>query len=853
MQTEENAQTGAPAGSGHEDETAMTHQDTYPTGAISGTIVYAGSGAADDAPRSQAPLPRVRISLVKISDDGKPEEPRRETIDTNIDTNDEGRFQTDRLERGRWQIELDRAIEIDTDALPEDHALRQSGISRLKLADPHDAAIRVSVGAEVIDIGVIGYAPAGSAVWGEVLAQQGSTGARRPLAGVRVMLIPLAAKDQHFIETTTDVRGIYTFSDLEPRRYRLGFETTLDANRLGLGQGKLRLASDPPPAFLVVAGRDEKQDPVIYEGVGGDIRGMVFNDADGDGRRLGAEPGIDDVSVSLISTSADGFREQTTTTRNGGQYEFLNLPAGVYAIQLATIHRDADGEEHSLTTPASQEVKVAAGEKVTPPATGYRSEPHEIVGRATYDDGTPIAGLVVTLEQNGVVIDTALTDAQGAYVFRDRRGVFMLRFPSEPFARQLLSPETREARVNSIFDAGTTVYRRTPGGPGRTMVDGTGGGVQDNLTEMVSDIAAYMPTSQEIGGAGQRPRSSGAGAPAALQEVVDRELMAVLGGRLKTTEGARPDPKAFLASLTRAFAAEQTEGQTRYKHIPRIYAVQTELGGAITGAQASLYRRAKVALDDALPLLDRLEPLDPKADSEETAALRSIVRTQLIELVNELGREGGPRVQRVDDAFKLLKGHIERLQISFGLSRNRVVTVAEEQRLTDFFVLRDYVTSLHATWNDNRDSFTGGDRRFLGTQLVLLSRALNSVAESVDETYRVMDSVMLGPAERQTVRIDFPPDEQGNRAPSLLVEELLSWVGRFATDEGPTLMQQGGRPGVEAVRPIAGQLQRLVESAARADAPHIAFSRTRVRRALRELASQLGQVERLASELAINA
>jgi hypothetical protein len=141
---------------------------------------------------------------------------------------------------------------------------------------------------------------------------------------------------------------------------------------------------------------------------------------------------------------------------------------------------------------------------------------------------------------------------------------------------------------------------------------------------------------------------------------------------------------------------------------------------------------------------------------------------------------------------------------------------------------------------------------------------LSVIAESVDEASRAMDAVMLGPAERRTVRIDFPLTiRRGNRdepidpeapdpktpPPSMLVDELLTWTARFATEEGPSLIQLAGRRGVAAVQPTAERLQRLVLGAAQANVPSIGFSRPRVRRALVELADQLGQVERLASEL----
>jgi hypothetical protein len=76
-----------------------------------------------------------------------------------------------------------------------------------------------------------------------------------------------------------------------------------------------------------------------------------------------------------------------------------------------------------------------------------------------------------------------------------------------------------------------------------------------------------------------------------------------LGRKLTTS-----DPTAFLQSLNRAITIKEVEGERDLEWTPRSYAIQTELGGAITGAQASLYHRAKSALDDALPLIEGLKP-----------------------------------------------------------------------------------------------------------------------------------------------------------------------------------------------------------------------------------------------------
>ena len=129
---------------------------------------------------------------------------------------------------------------------------------------------------------------------------------------------------------------------------------------------------------------------------------------------------------------------------------------------------------------------------------------------------------------------------------------------------------------------------------------------------------------------------------------------------------------------------------TTWTWTPRSYAVQVDMT-AITGAQASIYQRAKAALDQSLPLLDGLYALDPTADPQDTEATRTIVRSALVELVNELGMVGGPRPQRVDDYFDALLdynpdhqdpltltepdsvgGQLGRLRDRFGLTRDQI-------------------------------------------------------------------------------------------------------------------------------------------------------------------------------------
>ena len=297
---------------------------------------------------------------------------------------------------------------------------------------------------------------------------------------------------------------------------------------------------------------------------------------------------------------------------------------------------------------------------------------------------------------------------------------------------------------------------------------------------------------------------------------------------------------------------------------PQNYMVQADLG-EVTGAQASIYARAKAAMDQALPLLDGLTPLREDADPEDCEAIRALVRSELKDqLVPELGKPGGPVVQLVEQVFILLLGsktpisdletvggHLGELRFRFGLERKRVNNVAEEVILTNFLIVVDYINSLYITWLA-QGKFLGrlkdSPKPFLGTQLVLLSQQLEEVAESVSEAYDAMDSVFFGPAERQATQLKF--DGQ----PFITVAELLAWVEKFATVDAPQWLQDSGKDGVGLVSSTAEQLYELVKQASHksrssSSNPTRAFHTARVQRAFDVIRDGLQATSNLANQI----
>jgi len=409
------------------------------------------------------------------------------------------------------------------------------------------------------------------------------------------------------------------------------------------------------------------------------------------------------------------------------------------------------------------------------------------------------------------------------------------------------------------------------------------------LTREVGDLQ-YPMSGSGSGGAGN---GFGAGT-AAMKAISD-----VLGWKPKDN-----DPKAFVAALTASFTCTDMEGHTECAWTPRTYAVMADAAGGISGAQASLYSRAKDAVDRSLLILDGLYALRNDADPQDSEALKAIIKSQLTELVGELGLSSGPRVTRMDQLFFLLVngplnpqanqvqtdpdqvgGALGTLRDEFGLwtitpppgLHLLINKVDREQNATNYRILVDYVTSLRISWANNRQFFVRPVQTpFFGTQLVLLTRQLATVAESVGEVRFALDSVFIGPEERQILQVDFPANiappahptapNGGNgasqqlannavNAGSMFVEEFLSWVERFAAEEGPRLIQDGGEFAVRtSFLPVTIQLRNLIIAATpnnplnNGNLP-LGYRSHRVIRALQELSTQLDSLAVLADPI----
>ena len=563
-----------------------------------------------------------------------------------------------------------------------------------------------------------------------------------------------------------------------------------------------------------------------------------------------------DLQLEVYAGDADGAPIAVRVAKAGK--DTVAVPAGIpLTIRLA-----------QGTTPKAADIPL----KMSTPSQAVVGPPdinnieleleyeNSITGRAIDEHGRTVPGAVIDVfDEERNPIHTVVANDHGSFVVGlQKSGTYFLAPHSgggevETFERvEVSSPAHHDVRVRTGAERGER--------------DG----------EALTDLAAYPVLTEEISTTGV-PAPSAGGPGAGYGQTVDQVMRDVLGWR------PSGDVAGFRAALTGAFSLREVEGHTEWSWQQRGYAVQADMG-ALTGAQASIYARAKNALDQIQPLLAGLTTINPALfPQQDLEAIRTVVSTELQELVSELALEGGPRIQRVDELFALLlgaarndtnldpdqvDGQLGTLRDRFGLTVDLVNTVDEERIVTNFRVIVEQILSLFASWVTDRSLFSGlTSKTSFGTVLILLSRALEAVGESVDELTFALDSVFVDAAQRQVIVLRFAGllvnvpslplsaggDTQvtfGADEPPILLSDLLDWVLRASRDEGRKIIQDAGKDGVVAFAPVLDKLRVLVHATQKLSHEHGALPaglRTpRVRRALREVAGQLDEATDLA-------
>ncbi|MBI5668076.1 MAG: hypothetical protein HZC41_08710 [Chloroflexi bacterium] len=341
----------------------------------------------------------------------------------------------------------------------------------------------------------------------------------------------------------------------------------------------------------------------------------------------------------------------------------------------------------------------------------------------------------------------------------------------------------------------------------------------DDIRGSLAALVTYAPTAYEGDGSGRRSPDS------AIEGAVDDAFRDVLGKRIRTE-----DARSLQSALDRVFSFEEVEGNRIPRWIPPTYSVETELGGEVTGGQASLYHYAHSGVSELKRRAGTFRPLIVDADEDLTHSTRASFLTELDDLLHALGSSIELRPVRIDGSFSRLYDYLQAIEDAFGFKPNNVQTIEDERALTDFRIARQYLDGIRGAWLSYQQEVT------LGGRLAHLERLLSVVTESIDEVYAALDAIAVGEAERKVLPLTL----NGQR---ITVAELFDWIRLFASSKAPRILKDGVRDTLPVLRGEAQQLATLVNEVAAGRIPASSPLRhPRVRKAISELNQYLSAV-----------
>lgn len=286
--------------------------------------------------------------------------------------------------------------------------------------------------------------------------------------------------------TTTNATGYYSFWDLAPGIYSVGFPLNagLGCELTTQDQGGDTADSDADTvtgrttSIILAAGQNDPNWDAGYYSPLASLGDFVWKDTNRNGQQDTGEPGIANVTVNLLNSSGDAIG--TTVTGPTGFYSFADLQPGTYRVQfpislnhgdciLTTSNGGLDGSDSdaNATTGITGDVVLVAGQNNVTIDAGYISHKASL-GNFVWKDlnrdglqdaGEPgIAGVTVKLLDNShVEIGTTVTDGTGFYLFEGLNpGDYKLQFPTSLVDGCLLSPVDVVGSDEADSDAFTT-------------------------------------------------------------------------------------------------------------------------------------------------------------------------------------------------------------------------------------------------------------------------------------------------------------------------------------------------------------------------------------------------------------
>lgn len=338
-------------------------------------------------------------------------------------TDSTGYYHFSGLAAGNYTVQL----EVPTNAVP---TFDLDGTNTA-----HTASVTLAIGEDKTDVD-FGYQillpPALASIGDRVWIDDGSGTFEPNEPGLTNAVVTLRNLQDVVVATyNVDPDGAYLFENLEPGTYTItvtptaNYFPTYDLDGL----------STPNVTVVTVDYGDDRRDVdfayafVAPDPLIGRIGDRVWLDANGNGIAEGTESGIAGLTVRLLSAS--GTQIDVTTTDNNGGYEFVNLAAATYRVEVTPTAGfaptyDADGVATANVTvvnlgPSEERLDIDFG--YLPPAFACIGDRVWIDANSNGVQNSTEVGLsgarVVLLNSTGTPIRTNTTSSTGAYLFNN--------------------------------------------------------------------------------------------------------------------------------------------------------------------------------------------------------------------------------------------------------------------------------------------------------------------------------------------------------------------------------------------------------------------------------------------------
>lgn len=243
--------------------------------------------------------------------------------------------------------------------------------------------------------------------------------------------VELRDKDGKVVATTTtDENGAYSFSKLPAGDYSV--KVVKDGALTDLDQTEDPDSTKDSTSGVISLGNDHRTETDVNFGyiANNSINGTIYRDGDRDGKKGDTEGRYSGVTVQLLDK--DGKVIGTTTTDKDGKYSFEHLPDGTYSVKVvkdgALTDTDQTGDPDNKLDNASEPITLDE-KNPTKGDVDFGYVPNNTIKGTVYRDDNrdktingDEPGLervsVQLLDENGKVLQTLDTDADGNYAFQ---------------------------------------------------------------------------------------------------------------------------------------------------------------------------------------------------------------------------------------------------------------------------------------------------------------------------------------------------------------------------------------------------------------------------------------------------